>query len=245
VTTGAIVLARTGAARLPNKALIDVEGRPLIWYTLVRLIERWPHRVIAAIPADASEDALADYCAGLGVGVFRGETRDVHRRFLDACRAFGLDAAVRANGDSPLLDPALLVRGVETLRERSLDFVTNLRPRSYPYGVACEAVTTALLERTRDAVTDPVEREHMTSWYYAHLDALRWTNLENPAAGADAARIAAVDVTVDTPEDLAAFRRFVATVGAGRAWADVGYEEALARGGFDAAEAPSEMPPAC
>lgn len=245
MTVGAIVLARTGAARLPNKALIDIEGRPLIWYTLVRLIEGWPHRVVAAIPGDRSEDALADYCASLGVGVFRGETRDVHHRFLAACRAFGLDAAVRANGDSPLLDPALLVRGVEILAEEQLDFVTNLRPRSYPYGVACEAVTTALLERTRPQVTDPVEQEHMTSWYYGHLDTLRWANLENPMAGADAERIAAVDVTVDTPEDLAAFRRFVGTVGAGRAWADVGYQEALRRGGFASAGAAAEAPPAC
>ena len=84
----AVVQARMGSKRLPNKMMLPLAGRPLIWYAWRKSVEAFGEaNVVVAIPASPENEVLRAYIAdSLGGHVFRwpGEESDVLGRFY-AC----------------------------------------------------------------------------------------------------------------------------------------------------------------
>src|SRR5436305_2350266 len=122
----ALVQARMSSSRLPGKVLRPLAGRLLVSYILDSL-ERCVlvDSAVLTTSVDPSDDPIADFSVSTGVDCFRGALDDVASRFLDAADAFGLDAFVRVNGDSPLLDHRLVDRAVELSLAASADLATN------------------------------------------------------------------------------------------------------------------------
>jgi spore coat polysaccharide biosynthesis protein SpsF len=81
------------------------------------------------------------------------------------------------------------------------DLVTNLCPRTFPYGVSVELVRTATYEKAYGQFTRPEHFEHVTSYLYEHADQVRLLNLFRRGPN-----LAHVRLTVDTPADLEALR---------------------------------------
>ena len=51
--------------------------------------------------------------------MFRGATHDVLNRAVSCASYLGVDKFIRINGDSPLIDPELLEKGIEMWRDLS------------------------------------------------------------------------------------------------------------------------------
>lgn len=197
---GAVVQARMGSARLPGKVLMDLHGRPALDY----LLERLDHAqrldaVIVATSVEAADDAIARHCAAAGVRCHRGPHDDVAARLLEAAEAAGLEALVRVNGDSPLLDQALVDHGVELFRQGGADLITNVHPRSFPRGQSVEVIGSASLRAALPRLSAD-DREHVTAGLYREPGRLAITNFD---AGPDAVGFDAGDVrlVLDTPDD--------------------------------------------
>ena len=55
----AIIQARVTSTRLPNKVLMDIEGKPLLWYVINRLkSSKQLNDIILAIPDTKENDIL-------------------------------------------------------------------------------------------------------------------------------------------------------------------------------------------
>jgi spore coat polysaccharide biosynthesis protein SpsF (cytidylyltransferase family) len=207
VITGAIVQARTSSSRLPGKVLREVAGKPLLQYLLERLANASLSRpVVVATSSDASDDDLAAFCDAFGVDCHRGPLDDVAQRMLEAAETRGLDAFVRVSGDSPLLDSALVDRAVELLRAGENDLVTNVHPRTFPHGQSVEALRTSAFRRMCSALTEPHDREHVTRYIYRHADEFRIASFTHDPD------ISALQLAVDTPEDLARFESILSSM---------------------------------
>jgi len=202
-----IVQARMSSRRLPGKMLREVGGRSLLGWVIERLRPcRHAGPVIVATSSDRDDDALAAACAELGVAVFRGPLDDVAGRYLGAAERFGLDAFVRVTGDSPLIDPALVDAVVALYREGEADLATNVFPRRFPKGQSLEALNAAAFAALQPDLTDPLDREHITRFYYAHPGRFRIRALVGAVDCSDE------QLSVDTPEDLARFAAIVAAM---------------------------------
>lgn len=164
---GAVVQARMGSRRLPGKVLTPLAGRPALEWLLERL-ERADtlDTIVVAISGEAEDDAIASFAAARGTACHRGSLNDVAGRVIGAARAHGLDAIVRVNGDSPLLDQRLVDRGVTLFRESGADLVTNVRPRTFPPGQSVEVARTESLARAHAGDTSDEDREHVTGPLY-------------------------------------------------------------------------------
>jgi spore coat polysaccharide biosynthesis protein SpsF len=178
VRVGAVVQARMSSARLPGKTLAPLGGRP----ALALLLERLEHAeeldvVVVATSTEASDDPVAEFCEQAGVPVHRGSLDDVASRVLDAARAHDLDALVRINGDSPLLDQRLVDRAVAKFRAGEASIVTNVAPRSFPRGQSVEVIATAALAEALADVTSAEDREHVTPALYRRGDELEVENI--------------------------------------------------------------------
>ncbi len=212
---GSVILARMSSRRLPEKVLRPLAGRPLIDHVIdrARRVPSAPHPIVATSD-DASDDRLAAHCHARGVGIFRGALDHVAKRVCDCAVDHGWDYFARINADSAFLDPQLIEQGLSRAVTERLDFVTNLRPRSYPYGIAVEVFSTAAYRRALDRMNRPEDFEHVSAYFYRNLTEFRSANI-TCHNGDDAD----VHLTVDSEADLARAEDLIRHLGTGHAQA--------------------------
>jgi spore coat polysaccharide biosynthesis protein SpsF len=190
--------------------LMELDGRPALEYSLERLDHaKSLDAVMVATSTQPADDAIARHCAAARVRCHRGAHDDVATRLLEAAEAAGLDALVRVNGDSPLLDQALVDRGVRLFRQGGRDLVTNVHPRSFPRGQSVEVIDCAALRAALPRLSGQ-DREHVTSGLYRDPGKLTIENFDagNEGVGPDGGDTRLV---LDTPEDA---RSIAAILGA-------------------------------
>lgn len=210
IRTGAIILARLDSTRLPGKQLRLFSGRPLLQW----LLDRVPAAAgpcILATTARSVDDPLAAFAASAGISCFRGDLEDAAGRILQAAEAHDLTHFFRLNGDSPAVLPELLESAISLVeKDPALDLVTNLRPRSYPYGIACELFRTASFRAAYPAMcTEALYLEHVSSYFYEYLSSFQHAALTLSGAPQDHVRL-----TVDTEEDARFFEALFRRAGA-------------------------------
>lgn len=198
MTTLLIVQARMTSTRLPGKVLLPLAGEPM----LTRLVERLRRvqradGIVIATTTNATDDPIAALCSQLGMPCHRGSEHDVLSRYADAARLHGANTVVRITSDCPLIDPALIDQVIAAYEEGGSDYVSNMLPPTWPYGMAVEVFSAAALAQAHAEATQAAEREHVTPFIYWHPERYRLRNVASP-----------VDLsqhrwTVDTPEDYA------------------------------------------
>ena len=85
---------------------------------------------------------------------------------------------VRISGDSPLIDPNLILHLFQSIRYE-IDIVTNVFPRSLPKGFSCEIIKIETLKRILDFTNDLKYREHVTNYIYDNPDKFKICNISN------------------------------------------------------------------
>lgn len=174
---GIIVFARTDSKRLPGKALLEFfNKRRLIEIVLSNVYNKEGIEVVLATSDEENDDELAKYVTNLGYKVFRGSLQNVARRALDCATINMFDYFIRVNGDSPFLKFNVLKKGIEYLKVKNVDLVTNLYPRSFPYGISIEIVSTKLFSEYI-SLFDEKELEHITSGLYQRLHEINYINI--------------------------------------------------------------------
>ena len=207
MVTGLILPCRFDSKRLPGKALREVHGQPLLSYVL-EACHACGEQVVVATTERTVDDPIAVFCRDRGVAAFRGDLDDVAGRLLSCSRAFAFDFFFRANGDSPFVDPDLVRRARNVAASGSFDLVTNLKPRSYPYGMSVELVRTEAFEKAHERMSSPEDLEHVTRYLYRYSDEFPYHNIEYP----DGEDFSDVRLTIDESPDLDRFANFVEQV---------------------------------
>lgn len=190
----AIVQARMGSTRLPNKVLMRMGSVPMVELLLARLAcARQIDQIIVATTVDPRDQPLVDHVAKLGYAFHRGSESDVLDRYVGAARQAKAEIVVRITGDCPLLDPALVDEAIVLFKASQADYLSNIAPPSYPDGLDVEVFTLAALEIAWKDTHKPFDREHVTPYLRKHvgfkqvsfnngedLSGLRWT-VDEPA----------------------------------------------------------------
>lgn len=206
-----IIQARLSSVRLPGKVLRPLAGRPMLAQLVDRLkMAKRVGAIIVATSTETDDDAIARFCADMGVRCFRGPVADVAERLTEAAEDAGAEAFVRINGDSPLMCPAIVDAVIELYEAQDVDLATNVQTRTFPRGLSVEVIRVAALRRVQK-VMRPGEAEHVTPAFYRCASNFRIVNL---ASGHD---WGAIQMSVDTLEDFALtekmFREMGASVG--------------------------------
>jgi spore coat polysaccharide biosynthesis protein SpsF (cytidylyltransferase family) len=204
MTGNVIIQARMSSTRLSGKVMRKESGKPMIQYLIerVRLCRRIG-TIIVATSKQPGDDIIADFCAVSGIACCRGSLENVASRFVDSLRAYPSGFFVRINGDSPLLDPALIDLAVGKYISGSYDLVTNVFPRSFPYGQSVEVVNTESFISAYPEMVLPEEFEHVTRFFYTHPESYTIDNIDS---GGD---LSGYNFCVDTEDDWSRFTSIV------------------------------------
>jgi spore coat polysaccharide biosynthesis protein SpsF len=205
VSTGVITQARATSTRLPGKVLLEVGGRTLLDHHLDRLATSGLD-VYVATTTNAADDPIAAIAERRGLPVHRGSEHDVLDRFAGLVRAHGLTTVVRVTSDCPLVDGAVVRRGVE--QYAALDdpwaYVSNGLHRTFPRGFDLEVFSAEALLDADEHATEPAQREHVTPYLYANGSGR--VTVHDLVRDGDAS---AYRVTLDTPDDLTLIRALI------------------------------------
>ena len=163
--TIAIVQARMGSTRFPEKVMHSVLGTPMIELLLERLKRATEvDGIVVATGAGARNRRLVDLIQSLGYVVYQGSENDVLDRYQQAARESAADLVVRITGDCPLVDPSLVDEVVRALKSSRADYACNTIPPTYPDGLDVEVFTADALRIAWQDAHSPHQREHVTPY---------------------------------------------------------------------------------
>lgn len=201
---GAIIQARMSSHRFPGKTLHLVHGKPMLGYLVERLLAcRGLSSFVVATSAHQSDDAIETYCRSENILCYRGELADLAARFCGALKEHAFDAFVRVNGDSPLIDPALIEEGIRLYLSTKPDLVTNVFPRTYPKGQSVEIMGRGFFSKHYPSLETEEDHEHITAFFYRNRSRFRILNFESEG---DYSR---VQLSVDNLGDMCKFKKII------------------------------------
>ena len=172
----AVIQARMGSSRLPNKMMLSLHGLPVVEWVWRRVsMAKHIDVVIVAVPDTPSDQLLADHLLRIGANVSRGSETDVLGRMTDAARSAGAATVIRICADNPLVCGSEIDRLVDFFDTGRYDYAYNHIPRanSYPDGLGAEIVSMELLVLLNETVTLPAQREHVFNYIWDNPDQFR------------------------------------------------------------------------
>jgi glutamate-1-semialdehyde 2,1-aminomutase len=190
----ALVQARMGSTRLPNKVMKPIGGIPMIELLLSRLARaKEVDQIVVATSMDERNQPLARHVRKLGYACEQGSEHDVLDRYTQAALTHQADVVVRITGDCPLVDPELVDECIRCFKSEGVEYFSNISPPTYPDGLDIEVFTFKALARASRETSKPFDREHVTPYLREpgrfknasmqnsqDLSALRWT-VDEPA----------------------------------------------------------------
>ena len=169
MSVNAIIQARCGSTRFPNKVFALIDGKPLLWHVVNRLKHATKiDDIIVATTVSEKDDKIEEWCKENNVHCFRGSEENVLNRYYSASEAFPSDYVVRITADDPFKEPKVIDAVISKLIEEGYDHVTNNLPPSFPEDLDCEAFKKSALDRSEKEAETACEREHVTQYIYHH-----------------------------------------------------------------------------
>ena len=197
----ALVQARMGSTRLPNKVMKPIGGIPMIEMLLSRLSQSTEvDQIVVATSVDECNQPLVEHVRSLGYACELGSENDVLDRYVQAARAHCADVVVRITGDCPLIDPELVDEVIRRFKASDVDYLSNNYPPTYPDGLDIEVCTFKVLEQASRETSKPFDREHVTPY-------LREPGLFKTAVMRHSQDLSALRWTVDEPADFAVIEK--------------------------------------
>jgi len=197
----AIVQARMGSTRLPNKVMKPIAGIPMIELLLSRLSRaKEVDQIVVATSVDVRNKALIEHVRKLGYACEQGSENDVLDRFVQVAKRHQADVVVRITGDCPLVDSDLVDEAIRRFKSAGVEYFSNVSPPSYPDGLDIEVFTFNALEQASQATSKPYDREHVTPY-------LRESGKFNTAAMQHSQDLSALRWTVDESADFSVIEK--------------------------------------
>ena len=193
----AIIQARCGSTRFPNKVFTMIDGKPLIWHVVNRLeYTKSIDDIIIATTTNIIDDEIETWCKNNRIKYYRGSEDNVLNRYYMASKKYPSDVIVRITADDPFKEPAVIDKVVRTYLDGNFDYVTNNYPPTFPEGLDCEVFSADLLRKMEKESNDDYEREHVTQYVFRHANNFSIGNVKNDVD------LSYLRWTIDTKDDL-------------------------------------------
>ncbi|MPQ32552.1 acylneuraminate cytidylyltransferase [Clostridium estertheticum] len=201
----AIIQARMGSTRLPEKVMMKIKDKTVIQHVVERVkAAKNIDDIIIATTLNKSDCIIQEEAEKLGVKCFRGSEEDVLARYYLAAKQNSSDIIIRITSDCPVMDYKIIEKMIEKFlvynKKDKIDYMSNFDvvPNTFPRGMDIEIFTFAALEKTYKETSKKYEREHVTPYIYENIDMFKirgFMNNEN---------FSKYRFTLDTIEDFRA-----------------------------------------
>lgn len=180
MNTLAIIQARTGATRLPNKVLLKLEDKCVLEHVINRVKKSsLIDEVIVATTININDLKIINFCSERGIRVFCGSENDVLDRFYQAAKLFNPENIVRITADCPMIDPQIIDLVIKTHFDNKADYTSNTLKETFPDGEDIEIFKFNALKKAWIESKLTSEREHVTPYIRNNKELFKLSNVEN------------------------------------------------------------------
>lgn len=205
-----IVQARMGSERLPGKVMKEINGQPMISYTLNSLKKsKYIDEIVLATSTQEINNPLAEYVKKNNFEVFRSDNEEnVLERYKLASDKYNGDIIIRVTGDCPLINPIIADHVITKFLMYDYDYVRLDVPDTFQRGFDVEVFSKVALDKVYNKVCSKENinnedyapfREHVTYYIYNHQDEFRVGYVKGEGKYLENKKI---NLSVDTNEDF-------------------------------------------
>ncbi len=175
----AILQARMGSSRLPNKVLCKIKGKTLLELCINRVKQsRLIDKIVIASTTKLIDDAIEEIASKLGLECFRGSENDLLDRYYQCAKKYKAGVIVRVTPDDPFVDYRAIDRAVQIFKDNEVDFVTNHFEPTYPEGLDVEVYSIHVLKKSWKEAKLLSEREHVFPYIQNNQDQFKIINFK-------------------------------------------------------------------
>lgn len=203
--TIALIQARTGARRLPNKVLLKLQDKTVLEHVIARVQKAKTVNEAVVVTTVRPEDVkVVELVSRMGVRVLCGSENDVLDRYYQAARLLNAQHVVRITADCPVMDPAVIDEVVNYYFKSGADYCSNALSQTYPDGLDVEVFSFAALKKAWTNAKLTSEREHVTPYIRNHKRTFKVVSLDHPQ------NLGALRWTLDEPKDYVFLKKIFA-----------------------------------
>lgn len=177
--TVAVIQARMGGHRFPNKIMAPLSGRPLLAHAIqAARVLVGGNEIYVATTHLAADDLTALWAEQLGATPFRGSVDNVYERFQRIAEATGAEYLIRICADCPIMELSLAYQLWQETVQKGADYGTFVTKSGIPtiqttLGILPEVVSWAALETMPDTeqTTEHVTYELYSGTCYTNVHA--------------------------------------------------------------------------
>ncbi len=197
----AIIEARMGSSRLPQKTLMDVTGKSLLERVVDRLkLAKSVDEVIVATSVSTGDDRIEELCRKRDILCFRGSENDVLGRVYAAAVQFRADVVVQCGADCPFYDPNLVDLLVYSLVLGGYAYAANDMELTFPEGIDAHVILASALADSACFAVRSDEREDTPRYLWNNSDRHPIFNLK--AVPGTLYNRPEIRLTIDYAEDM-------------------------------------------
>ena len=166
----AIIQARMGSSRLPNKVLMEIDGKTSLKFMIDRVTKsKYTEKIIVATTTNERDKVIVDFCINNNILYYCGSENDVLDRYYQASKNNDVTTIVRLTSDCPLIDPDQIDKTIELYFDKGVNYAANAVPpevKKYPDGSDVEVFSFKDLTRAWTETKNIKDREHVTFYFW-------------------------------------------------------------------------------
>ena len=194
--TAIILQARMNSTRRPYKISAICNAKPLLYWQIKRLEQNKKiSEIIVATTKEDLDDVTEFIALQAGAKVFRGDTEDVMKRYINASEHNDVTNIIRVCGDDPLVDPECIEKLTIELELNQDSVITASHNQGWLLGTSAEAFSLDNLKKAYNYSTLE-EKEHVVLHFYNNQDNFKLIKIIPDFFYQE------LSFTVDYPEDL-------------------------------------------
>jgi len=202
VNNAALITVRTGSTRLPNKALLKINGKTTIEHLIQRIKKsKLVDEIILCTTTLPEDDVLCRIALKNNIKYYKGSEKDKLERWNGACKEYNIDFFVTVDGDDLFCEPELIDLAIKQQKISQEDFISadNVICGAFTYGISTKALKKVC------EVKDSDDTEMM--WvYFTKSDLFNITKLQNIP---DKYIRKDIRMTLDYKEDFEFFKNII------------------------------------
>ncbi len=203
----AIIQARMGSSRLPNKVLMEIDGKTSLKFMIDRVTKsKYTEKIIIATTTNERDKVIVDFCINNNILYYCGSENDVLDRYYQASKNNDVTTIVRLTSDCPLIDPDQIDKTIELYFDKGVNYAANAVPpevKKYPDGSDVEVFSFKDLTRAWTETKNIKDREHVTFYFWKRNKNFTTAMLDNKYDWGK------YRITVDYKEDIDLVRQIV------------------------------------
>lgn len=178
---GAIVQARMGSSRLPEKVLAHLDKNERVLDLLIKRLKlcKYLDVIIIATTSNIEDISIIKTAKAHNVSYFVGSENNVLKRYHEAAKEFKLDIIIRITSDCPFIDPKILDDMINFYLKNRYDYIKNIaESTNFPRGFDIEIFSFNTLEKVVSLASNKQEKEHVTYFIYNHPEIFKIYNFD-------------------------------------------------------------------